>query len=1037
LRSAQRRDLVNTDIWAQNTFIPRRFNDAQNLVNAAVTNDTQLDYWNLSRETNSPLVHGPEASMLRKFKTPKDPLAAEAKLKDISAPPQVAHAHKEQIYASMLANARTQEERLAIEIARRHEIDKSVSKQVDEHFATSFQNWILKRGRRQDHVNAGWWDINSTAVPKFLSSGGLLSSHPSVQKYVEGFILSRPQFEQKLLQLKIEAKTRGVEDWPIDKLYLYYKYVVRGLEIDDQDLFCPPVGPAPVAAAPAFVAPPTAVVPAAPAIVLPPAPPAPDPSDIIMPDVSSLPPPPPPHNPGHPPAPAPDSAPVSSLVPAQRGLFSTLYEAGVSFLRGQPGPSASDVQQPEPQELVADPEDDGDDDDAGDAHSPDMDSGSEEERSASESESEAEKSRKRTPARNSRSQPIVPPPSAEKGKQKMTPAEELAELRRQRQELANRPVLQMLEPMVAFEDRRDRVLHQVIADQAQHEADMEAVDVDDLQRFVDSNKVDLNLLHQRELNHALMEQEIREHYMSHFDTHRAEAAWLAEHKEINEMRMKHNLQIHAQKVINRKLQPTTQVTSAPQQYQPPRPPPRGPDTPVPSAPPRPIETPSPLRPPISLPPVAVVNTQPPMPPGMAEPTIEDQLEQLDAQITASHALYDKVPEKSKQAVLSNLEHLIKQREALAARQRQDPVAERRRDLPAAVAALERGARQAEEQARNTKRRAAPSLAPVTQELTQKLEVAQQLMNDPNFAQLVAERQAQQFAGDRPTPDTRPMAEQQAEARQRLEQRVEARIADVEREEAQAQDEYEALQAAAQARAQAQEEARIYRETHAKVRLERLADEVDRTAETMFYAANPQHRPSPYDESPLSSAMSGRRRGITGKKNVDWSDEESSTPVAAAPAPAQSSSSSSSSGLVPLSSADPIIIPRNTRRATEKERAMIREHIRANKAALEEQASLKHKQAKKGDPMLTEQDVEIQSTPMELRSRKVPEKPSARRAELNRIEEQIAELRTKKMSKLARDRILRDLLDKKASLTNINDAAYLVKKAKPRSGEDSD
>lgn len=174
--------------------------------------------------------------MLRKFKGPKDPLAAEAKKTTISAPPQVAAHYKEEIYRQMLQNA-SEHEKLAINIARKQHIDQQVTAQVDDEFAKSFQNWVLKRGRKEDHVRAGWWDKDSKAVPKFLSSGGLLSSHPSVTAYVKDIVLARHEFEQKLVHMKAEAQTVGVDHWPIDKLYLYYKYVVRGLDLDDEDCY--------------------------------------------------------------------------------------------------------------------------------------------------------------------------------------------------------------------------------------------------------------------------------------------------------------------------------------------------------------------------------------------------------------------------------------------------------------------------------------------------------------------------------------------------------------------------------------------------------------------------------------------------------------------------------------------------------------------------------------------------------------------------------------------------------------------------------
>lgn len=229
------KSVVNTE-YLTNTFAPpRRFDDVPSALLSAPP--TPATNFTLAKQTNTPLVHGPQASLLRKFATPESPIDAERRKSKIEAPPQVLANYKRQVYDDMLSKAATAEERLAIEIARKQYVDQHITAQVNEEFSKSFQNWILKRGRREDHVRAGWWPEKDTNVPKFLSAGGLLSSHPSVRQYVKGFVLSRADFEHQLIEMKNDAKLCGVEDWPLDKLYLYYKYVVRGLDLDDEDLY--------------------------------------------------------------------------------------------------------------------------------------------------------------------------------------------------------------------------------------------------------------------------------------------------------------------------------------------------------------------------------------------------------------------------------------------------------------------------------------------------------------------------------------------------------------------------------------------------------------------------------------------------------------------------------------------------------------------------------------------------------------------------------------------------------------------------------
>lgn len=192
---------------------------------------------NIANWTNQPLIKGPQASLFRKFKAPPDPMKAE-RGKGFEAPPNVMYKKKEEVYDALLSQAGTDPaKRTAIEIAKRQNLDAAVTAEVNEDFTCSFNNWLLKRGRRQDHIAAGWWDPkNPQTVPKFIQAGGLLSNHPSVHSYVKDIVLARSKFEQKLVEMKMEAQTAGVNHWPVDKLYLYYKYVVRGMEPDDTDV---------------------------------------------------------------------------------------------------------------------------------------------------------------------------------------------------------------------------------------------------------------------------------------------------------------------------------------------------------------------------------------------------------------------------------------------------------------------------------------------------------------------------------------------------------------------------------------------------------------------------------------------------------------------------------------------------------------------------------------------------------------------------------------------------------------------------------
>lgn len=203
-------------------------------------------YFATNTDVNSNVVKGPEVGQRSKYKGPMHPLLAEKHKNAMEAPPNVRYKERNRIYKDLelavqinpnMSEDMKQAQLVAIETARRGDIDKLVNAEIDDDFANSFRNWVMKRGRVQDHIEAGWWPKDQKAVPKFLQEGGLLSEHDSVKRYVGDFVMGPLEFNKHLQMMKLQAKGGGVHDWPIDMLYYYYKFVVRGLEPDDDDRY--------------------------------------------------------------------------------------------------------------------------------------------------------------------------------------------------------------------------------------------------------------------------------------------------------------------------------------------------------------------------------------------------------------------------------------------------------------------------------------------------------------------------------------------------------------------------------------------------------------------------------------------------------------------------------------------------------------------------------------------------------------------------------------------------------------------------------
>lgn len=190
----------------------------------------------------------------RKFVGGKNPVEQEAGSKTMTPPPLLAAKLKEQGYQNLVNKAyddfgprsfdpspeRLYAQLVAIETARRQSLDVELTREINGEIVDNFRQWLLKRGAREDHVRAGWWptvkdhgkDVPDPNPPKFITSGGTLSDHPSVRAYLDSFVEARVAYERDLLMMRMEARNGDMQDWSIDKLWKYYKFGVLGLKPD-------------------------------------------------------------------------------------------------------------------------------------------------------------------------------------------------------------------------------------------------------------------------------------------------------------------------------------------------------------------------------------------------------------------------------------------------------------------------------------------------------------------------------------------------------------------------------------------------------------------------------------------------------------------------------------------------------------------------------------------------------------------------------------------------------------------------------------
>ncbi len=186
----------------------------------------------------------------KKYHRGVNPVEAEAGEKLMTPPPHLATKLKQRAYENLVLDAynkyaaaypeRYEAEITAIATARRQDLDTELTREVNGEIVDNFRQWLIKKGNPEEHMKAGWWpskkvrgvDVPDPKPPKFIQAGGCLSDHPSVHAYLDSFVNARVDYERDLVMMKLEASHGEMQDWSIDRLWRYYKFVVLGLTPD-------------------------------------------------------------------------------------------------------------------------------------------------------------------------------------------------------------------------------------------------------------------------------------------------------------------------------------------------------------------------------------------------------------------------------------------------------------------------------------------------------------------------------------------------------------------------------------------------------------------------------------------------------------------------------------------------------------------------------------------------------------------------------------------------------------------------------------
>jgi hypothetical protein len=165
-----------------------------------------------------------EHANARKYGPGPDPLEEEQKLQIIV--PSSAHEQSQmlKLVKRLIEKTKDESEQRALKMWKANLKADQLKGVVQQEFLRDFWGWLIGRGKQQDHDRTPW------------GRQSLADDH-EVSNYVDAFVTKMFEFRLKLAQLRMRRPVG------INQVYLFFKYVVRGEEInksnflDDWSLF--------------------------------------------------------------------------------------------------------------------------------------------------------------------------------------------------------------------------------------------------------------------------------------------------------------------------------------------------------------------------------------------------------------------------------------------------------------------------------------------------------------------------------------------------------------------------------------------------------------------------------------------------------------------------------------------------------------------------------------------------------------------------------------------------------------------------------
>ena len=181
----------------------------------------------------------------RKFKVAPDPLVREASEKHIKGHSKVTSdwikqeiTKEERDNAKLLndgAAGKSQRQALATAIALEHQRHKGYRKQLEQganqQFSRNFANWLIGQGTESEYKKA----FPGVDAKQWRQQRRLVSRDPSVLKYVKDWQNRVIAYQEKLAAMRLRMGRGNMGQMNLNDAYLYYKYIVCGLEFDPQD----------------------------------------------------------------------------------------------------------------------------------------------------------------------------------------------------------------------------------------------------------------------------------------------------------------------------------------------------------------------------------------------------------------------------------------------------------------------------------------------------------------------------------------------------------------------------------------------------------------------------------------------------------------------------------------------------------------------------------------------------------------------------------------------------------------------------------